>query len=288
MTGTREGHLAALAELQAAEERAVKQCIVDELAEAMPALQAAADQAEAAIREACTALGEPEKRLADLEAEIEDATGRAAEWQGKLSSLKAEDRVEARVRFQAWNEELDRLREKRDQAERDLQPYYQARSKAEADLELAQGAQRGLAWTIVRPYESPVAQGTKAYLAFRAPRLSFVLLAGDRAHPEWDAAVAQLDQDATAAGFRLDRSPDAEREARAMTAEMSDAASTPFAPSPSGQDVMAMDKAMLANDALQQSPTRIDDFRNPRTAPPRNTMVEEYRQVQSLRDLGLR
>lgn len=38
-------------------------------------------------------------------------TGQAAGWQEKLTSLRAEDRVEARVRFQAWHEELDRLRD---------------------------------------------------------------------------------------------------------------------------------------------------------------------------------
>ncbi len=270
MTDTSEEHLADLAKAMAGEDRAIRQLIVDELAEAMPALEHAEEEAAAALREACTALGKPEQLLAELDEEIGRVTGQAAEWQAKLSSLKTEDRVEARVRFQAWSDELDKLKEKRDQAERDLQPYYDARNKASGDLELVQGALRGLVFAMLTPYESRVGQGTRAYVAYRQPRLSYVLLAGDRDHPEWECAIAQLEEMCLRSAYRTDHLPsNAEQAARAITAGMADAASAPYAASPNAADVMAADVVKLINESMP--PSRIEDHRNT-PSPPRSYM----------------
>lgn len=272
MTGTGE-HLADLARAWAAEDKAVRQLIADELGEAWPAIEAAEDQAAAALREACTALGKPVQLLAGLDAEAERVTGKCAEWQGKLSSLRTEERVEARRELAAWSEELAQLREKRDQAERDLQPYYDARNKARGDLELVQGAKRGLAWAIVAPYESPVGRGTKAYISWRQPRLAYVLLAGDPGHPEWECAVAQLEEMCLRSAYRTDHLPsNAEEAARAMVAEMADASAT-LADAPSGVEVMAADALKIANGAIP--PSRIEDHRNT-PAPPRNPAPREW------------
>ena len=265
MTDTSQEHLTdleALAVAIAATDRAIMQLIVNELAEAMPALDAAEDQAAAALREALTALGKPQSLLAGFDAEIDRVTGQCAEWQGRLSSLLVEDRVEARVRFQAWNDELDKLKEQRDQAERDLEPYRAAMNKARGDLELVQGAKRGLAWAMVTPYESPVGQGTKAYVSYRMPRLAYVLLAGDPSHREWEPAISQLEEMCLRSAYRTDHLPsNAEQMARAMTAAMPDAASAPFAPSPNAQEVMAADMVKLANEVAP--PSKIDDYRGP-------------------------
>lgn len=280
MTDAGREHLADWAKALAALEKATMQLIIDELAELMPGLKATEDQAAAALREACTALGKPEQLLADLDAEVGRVTGQCAEWQGKLSSLRAEDRVEARVRFQAWSDELDKLKAQRDQAERDLEPYYAARNKARADLELVNGALRGLAYAMAMPYESRVGQATKAYINHRQPRLTYVLLAGDRSHPEWECAVTELEE-----LQRVVEQTPAEAAAM-MTAAMADASAT-IDPGPNAADIMAQTDAEMANLALQKSPTRIDDYRSG-PAVPRNERVESYRQVPTLRDMGLR
>ena len=264
MTDTSEEHLADLAKAMAALEKAAMQLIVDELAEALPALDHAEEEAAAALREACAALGKPRQLLAKLDEEIGQVTGKASEWKQKLSSLRAEDRVEARVRFQAWNDELDKLNEKRDQAERDLQPYFDARNKASGDLELVQGAKRGLIYAMLTPYESRVGQGTKAYVAYRQPRLAHVLLSGRRDHPEWEPAVVELEE-----LNKIVQTP--EQAWQAMTAQMSDEVGTPLEPVPSGREVLAMDAVKIGNESLP--PSRIEDHRN--TPPP----PREYMQL---------
>ena len=265
-----EEHLADLAKAMAALEKAAMQLIVDELAEALPALERAEEDAAAALREACAALGKPEQLRADLDEEIGRVTGQCADWQAKLSSLAVEDRVEARVRFQAWSDELGKLKEKRDQAERDLQPYYDARNKASADLELVQGATRGLFYAMLNPYESKVGQGTKAYVAYRMPRLAFVLLSGDPGHPEWDCAIAQMDEFAMRSAYRTDHLPsNAEQEARAIAAQMADASSY-VPPALNAREVMAADALKVFNDS--QPPSRIDDYRNTPRPPRRDYM----------------
>ena len=287
MTDISQEHAADFLKAMAAMEKAAMQLIIDELAGLMPGLEAAEDQAAAAVREACTAVGKPERRLAGIDEEIARVAGQAAEWQGKLSSLRAEDRIEARRSLPACNEELAELREKRARAALDLQPYYDARTKARADLELAQNAKRGLAYAMLAPYESAVAQGTRAYIACRQPRLSHVLLSGDRDHPEWECAVAQLEEMCLRSAYRTDHLPgNAEQAARAMTAEMADASAT-IDPGPNAAEVVAQFGAEVANMALQKSVSRIDDYRT-RPAPPRNEVVESYRQVPTLRDMGLR
>lgn len=273
MTGTSQEHLADWAKALAALEKATHQLIVDELAELVPGLEATEDQAAAAVREACTAVGKPEQVLADLDAEVGRVTGQCAEWQGKLSSLRAEDRVEARVRYRAWSDELDKLKAQRDQAERDLQPYYAARNKARADLELVNGAKRGLAYAMALPYQSAVAQGTKAYITYRMPRLAYVLLAGDRSHPEWGCAVTQLAE----LQALVEQTP--AEAAAMMTAAMADASNAVADPGPSAADVVKQFEAEVENMGLQQHPSEISDYRDPRTAVPRNPPERPWMQL---------
>jgi hypothetical protein len=285
----RDEHLKELAEALAAVDRATMQLIVDELAEAMPALEEEQRKAAESLREACAALRKPEQLLAELDEELGRVTGQAAEWQGRLSSLRAEDRVEARVRFQAWSEELDRLREKRVFADQDLQPYYDARTKTQAGLELAQSAKRGLVWAMIAPFESAAGQGTTAYVAYRMPRLSYVLLAGDRDHPEWDVALAELEELCLRSAYRTDHLPsNAEQMARSMTAQMPDAAASMADPVPSAVDVIASDAVAVANAGVSVGKSVIEDHRRT-PAPPRIVPQRDYmRPPPTARQLGLR
>jgi hypothetical protein len=141
---------------------------------------------------------------------------------------------------------------------------------------LVTGAKRGLAYAMVAPYESRVARGTKAYVAYRMPRLAHVLLAGDRSHPEWECAVLELEELVR----WISQTP--AQAAAAMTA-MADASDT-VAPAPSAAEVMTHDAVEIANVMVPAS--KIDDYR-PRSAPPRNLVVPEHMRVLSLRDLWL-
>ncbi len=131
-------------------------------------------------------------------------------------------------------------------------------------------------------------QQTKAYESFRMLHLNHVPLRNDREDPEWPMALAELRELCMRSGYRTTDLPtDAELAARALQMSgMADALATPPDPVPSAAEVMAMDKAVVVNAALQSSPSRIDDFRRP--APPRTVPERDYLQVPRLKDMGLR
>jgi hypothetical protein len=276
-----EQHLANLAAARAEADKWTQQLIVDELADLLPGLDAAEDQAAAALREACAALGKPQQRLAALDAEVERVTGQCAGWEAKLSAVRIEDRVEARVRFQAWNAELDRLKAEQEQAGQDLHPYLEARRKARENVELVQGARRGVAWAMAAPFVSPVAQGTRSYVGYRMPHLAHVILKGDQDDPEFEPAVTQLEELCGRLGWTIDRtSAEAQRIKRHWDEVY--AAASPAETVPTGQEVMAELHAEMAVSAANKAlgPSRIEDHRQP--APPRDYMdphrvPDEYR-----------
>ncbi len=105
----------------------------------------------------------------------------------------------------------------------------------------------------------------------------------------WEQGIDLLRELCLCTGFRTDGSsghdplPDPARAlAESMRAAMHDALSEAPAPAPSGAEVLAMDRADAYNATLAKARDRIDDYRNPATAVPRDMHVPEYRQVQRL------
>jgi hypothetical protein len=117
-----DAHFKALAVALAEVDRWTHQLIADELGELWPALDQAEEDAAERLRVAAEALEVPQAAIDALTVEIDRVTGQCAEWQARLSSDQIEDRVEARVRFQAWNDELDKLKARRDFAESEMLP----------------------------------------------------------------------------------------------------------------------------------------------------------------------
>jgi hypothetical protein len=277
-----------LAEAQREQEEATMGLIQLELDETLTGLAAAEDQAATALRAATGALAAPLARLAEMDAGIAAAEGRCVEWSRQLADADPDKRAQARAHFDEWSAEIDKLRAGRDEAERGYRPLFEEREQARKNLGVMQGGRRVLAAGMLDPFGA-LGQQTRAYEAFRQLYLNHVLLRNDREDPEWDMALAELRELCMRSGYRTTDLPtDAELAARALEASgMASAAVTPPDPVPSGQEVIALDKAGVLNAALERSPSMIEDYRN--TPPvPRNARVAEYRQVPTLRDMGLR
>lgn len=261
-----EAHFRALAAAMAEVDKWTHQLIVDELAGICPALDQAEEQAAAALRQAVAALEDPERATAELDGEITRAEAELSSWRSQLEDGDVGARVTARTWVSEWEAELAALRNKRDFAQAEMLPLIAARNKARADLELAMGAKRGLAWSMIDPFGTAVGQGTSAYVSYRMPRLTYVMLMGDRGHPEWDCALAELRELCVAvmrAGHDITRDlPDfGEVAFRSMTSALDGNLADVMAdPAPTGRDVMNQIEAEAVNKNLPAS--YIEDHRN--------------------------
>jgi hypothetical protein len=283
-----EDHLAELAKASAEVDKWSRQLIVDELAELMPGLEAAEESAAARLRDALEALKAPGAAIADLDAAIGRAETELASWRDQLEGGDVAARVDARRWIAEWETERDTLTARRDYAAAEMLPLADVRNRARADLELAQGAKTGLAFSMCIPFESPVGQATRAYIGYRQPRLAYVLLKGDSADPEWECAVAELRElciSAMRGGYNVapDLPDPAAVAAAGIAAPMADAMATPPDAVPSMTEVLALDKARMEDLALQQQPSRIDDYRAP--APPREVPDRPYMRVPRVKDM---
>ena len=110
----REEHLAEWLKAMAAADKLLRQAIADELAEDLPGLEEAQAKAAEAVGETYGALKDPERDLADLDAEIGHAETELATWQSQLEEGDVAARVEARRWVAEWEAELVVLRGKRE------------------------------------------------------------------------------------------------------------------------------------------------------------------------------
>ena len=233
-----------LADGQREQETATMGLIQLELDEILTGLAASEDQAAAALRTAVEALNGPLARLAEMDAKISKAEGTCVEWSQKLTAGDPDQKAEARPHFDEWSAYIDGLRAERDEAERGYRPLFEDRERASKDLRAIQGGKRVLIAGMLDPF-GELGQQTKAYEAYRMPHLTHVLLRNDREDPEWDMAIAELRELCLRSAYRTaDLPTDAEMAARALEMSgMADAMTSPPDPVPSGQEVLAMDKA---------------------------------------------
>jgi hypothetical protein len=171
-------------------------------------------------------------------------------------------------------------------------PFRDALRKAQAELSQAKATLDGRKLNAT-PELAYYAAGQKS--AGYAWRFGMALegVLRDRDHPEHSAAVDHMLHLCAVSGFRTenysDELPSDAEQGRKFWDDVYANAQHPE-PAPTGREVADAVRAEMIvagmNKALEDSPSRIDDFRRP--APPRNAVVPQYRQVQSLRDLGLR
>jgi hypothetical protein len=274
-------HLKALAAAMTSVDQAVKVLITEELTGLRPGLEQAVQDAAHRLRDATAALVLPEQQIAGMDAEITAAEAKAADWEAKTSDAVTEVRVEARRWFTAWNEELERLRQKRSQMGAALHPFTEERDKAKDALAQAEAALAGFELNLEAPYLG-MGRQTAAYRAYRVVMgtLTPVLLAGDDSHPEWDVALSLMDDLCLASGYRTDHLPQDAGHHRRYWDNFRDAANPPE-PAPSGLEVAEAAKAAVrnvaVNEALSKSPSRIDDYR--KRAVPKPAEVRDYMQA---------
>ena len=274
-----------LAAATAFRDKCVQQLIIDDLADWMPALDAKEEAAEKRLSAACAALEGPERHVVGLNDEIARAEAELATWRSQLEGGDVASRVTARQWIAEWEAEREALVQKRDFAVADMSHLVDAKAKAHADAELAKGAKMGLAAAMVNPFGSPVARTTPSYIGYRQPFLNLILIANDRESPEWETAAAQWEDCARHSGLRTDNLPsEAEQMARAMTASMADATTSPPPPAPSAVELGKLLEAEMTNRALQSTRDYVEDRRYP---PPRAVLVQKraYMVVPRVRDL---
>lgn len=292
----RDRRLAECLELRAAAGGRLAQAVAAELAEDLPALEQAWVESGDAASAAYGALEAPRQAKEDRDAAVTQAETELAGWRSQAGdeSTPFAERVRLRAQIADGEAELEMLRQKADFAQAQLLPFLDAYARAEAEFEKATAALEGrkLNATPALAFFG-AGQKTAAYEAFRfGTALESALR--NRDHFEHDAAVDHMLHLCEVSGFRTenyaDRLPsDAEQARRFWDQVRADAVAGMAAdPAPSMVDVMKQTEAEFENAALQQHRTVIDDYRSPATAVPRTAAVDSYRQVQSLRDLGIR
>ena len=262
---TKDELLGQLAQARADADAAVMCLIYLELGEVLTALDAREDQAAAALREASDALTAPQAAVDAIAAEIVKAEGRAAEWLAKLDPDKpADERAQARIHFAEWDADITRLCQKRDWAEAEMQPLVERRDHARKVLADLQAAKQGVIRAQLNPFGSPVAQATQAYIGYRMPYLNLILIANDRESPEWETAIAELEECCLRSAYRTDHLiGHAEQQARAMTSAMADVSTSPPPPAPSAVELGKQLEVEMENRRLANTPVHIEDYRHP-------------------------
>ncbi len=267
---TRDELIERLARAEAEREAVTMGLIVLELDELYRGLEEGEQAAAERLSAAVDALSEPLGQLAAIDEDIAEAEAERAGWQAQMTDETPRDkRARARIHHAECEADISRFRQKREWAEGQFQPLYEERDRCKKMLAVVQGAKRTVLAAMLDPFGSPLAQETGAYTSFRMPQLVPVLLRNDRESPEWDMAVAELEELCLRSAWRSDSLPsNAEQAARAMTSAMADA-STVVAPAPSASEVMLVDAIKLRNETAPAS--KIEDHRNT-PPPPRDYM----------------
>jgi hypothetical protein len=277
---TRDELVQRLADAQAEAEAAVAGLIFLELDEILTGLSASEDQAAAELRHRVEALTGPRAELAEMDKGIVAAEGKCLQWSERISDPDPDERADARIRYQEWSAEIDRLRAERDQAERDQLPLVGAREEARTRLAVLQSAKRAVMYAQLHPFTSVLAKATKTYQSLRMPMLGPVLLRYDVDHPEWPQAELQLETWCRYAGFLPPERDPRPRVPEVMADGVMDAMSDPVS---SMADVMNQTRAEFEAMAVDKQVSRIDDYRH---GPPRDVPERPYMQVPHLRDTG--
>jgi hypothetical protein len=285
----RQKHLAAWVAAVRAADRCLREVIADELAAGIPALEQAQAKAAAALEDAYAAVEGPQRALADLDDEISRAEAELASWTSQLEDGTVAERVTARQWISEWEAELAVLRQKREFAGTQLQPFTAAWDKARTGLERAteELAGRKLNATAAFAYYG-AGQETDAY-SLRFGRDLEVALR-DRGHYEHRAAVEHMLFLCASSGFRTeayaDRLPSDSEQARRFWDSVYENAS-PASTVPTGQEVIrsmhAEFEVSAENKRHEASPAKVDDYRY---GPPRDVPERPYMDVPKLSDFG--
>jgi hypothetical protein len=207
-----------------------------EIKQSLPELEQREADAAADLRAAVEALKPGQEQLAGIQAELETAEGRAAEYQARITDTQVETRVEAGRWFREWSEEITRLKEKRDQVERDNWPAQQRVNTAKEALATASKEVSDRRFNLRFP-RLGFGTMTGAYAFYRQDqgRVIPLLIKGDRADPEWPVSFAWLRTLIESMGWRL---VEDDRPMRDMFDSWYNRAHQDVEPAPSGAEVI--------------------------------------------------
>ena len=253
-------------------------------------LQAAHDQANAALEAAEAALVDPVAQLAMLEEKIGAAEEKCSGLRQQISELAGDDDDDdapdklaaARMHLAEWEARVNRLRSKRDFAESGFQPLFEARTHAAEWVKVYKGAKLEVAEAMTDPSARSVSRLT--HMRHTGCRVFFPFCCcgtgsrrnGIRPYRSLNSSCGGWDT----SSFSTPELAAAQAAQALRDSGMADA-SQYAEPVPSAQDVLTADAYKIRNESLP--PSRIDDYRTP--AVPRNVPERDYMDVQRLRDL---
>jgi hypothetical protein len=270
-------------------DRAIRGLICEELEQLRPGMETAEAEAAERLRIALAELEKPQETLAEIDGQITYAEAELSTWKADLGSGAVPTRVTARTWVTEWESELAALRNKRRQADEYMVPLITERDSAKKALRAAQLDIAALDENKKVPY---LGRGrfTASYQAFRASGITApliaILQAGDDSHGEWDVAIDLMDDLSQASKYRTDDL--SERLLQKARSETQAEFARDPEPVPSGREIVdseliSMEVASV-NRALENTPSRIDDYRSPIGALPRNDIVRDALRVPKVPD----
>jgi len=280
--------LRALADSLNSYDEAVRNLIRDELETIIrPGLEAARDQAVARLGDAYAALKVPQEQVAETDEAIAYAEKELATYQADMESSSVSVRASARSFVAEWEQELASLRTARAQKSQVLAAFTDEHRAAKDALAKAEMILGGFELNLESPFMG-YGRRTAAYQGFRIGSYPMwvTLLGNNTGHPEYDAFYSAIDDIAEATGY--DTESLRERLLQKARTETQENFSRDPEPAPSGRDIvdselLSMEVASI-NRALDSMPSRIDDYRSPIGALPRNEAVRESLRVPRVPD----
>jgi hypothetical protein len=194
-----------------AADKAARALVAGELDEMIRAEDIREEKAAKLLQECFEAEKLPREYLAALADDIATAQEQIAAHTENSESDNLALRVDSRAWITAWNDELAKLREKRQRATSDLAPLTAATADARNAVTAAQKMKRDLAYNKSHPFYG-YGQHTQAYQTYRAVFgfLVPVIIAGDDTHPEYQPAREMVIRLCHSAGITEDdlKNPD--------------------------------------------------------------------------------
>lgn len=283
----RDDVLTALADAAQATDLIIHQMIVDELAPVFALYERGEDEWAAKVRDASAGMTEPEHNLAEIESELAGLRAKLADYRALAESplTPREDRINARSVIPAFEAEVTAVIASRDQAWSAVSAALKELNTARDRLRHFSEGKVALTVAMASPFATSIGQATSAYQWRKMLRVSEIILTKGPDHPEWDAALDQLDILARASGYRTDHiSAEESGQVRKMWDAYRDE-KTSAVPEPSGAEVISAQHKVMERIADDRATRHYADDRRGVRLPPRNAVVPDYMRTARSADI---
>lgn len=248
----------------------IAKAIQEELSALLPAYELAESQAAEDLRTAVAALDEPQKVIAELRDELDNARQQSTYWEQRALTGNYHDRTESRVWVNSYGKTISEIDSKIRQAESAYEVLLDKRDAAQRKLHDASEAHSDFQLNTRFPFVA-YGQQTEAYKVFRLGSWSLhaEIMAANllgNYHPERDQFRVWQDELSRATGYSTDDLQQRMRQqAREESARNLDEVLPERAHAPSGQDIIAETTSAMEHAATAKANdrSRVEDYRYP-------------------------